>query len=951
MEYGQVLLWIGLFGFLSVLGYPLASAVFGHLPGRGAGFAPTVALGTVSLVAYWVGYLRFGVVALAVGLLVLVAGDALAYRRGVELDWRAFAEAMAVFGLAFCFLTAIRAVDPGILPYLEDFLDYGMMRSILRSSHLPPEDFWFAGTRARYHFGGHLVAALMTMLTGTPPAIAYNLALAGFFAMLLSGTYELAGAIAAVSGRSRQIAGALAVYFVGFAGNLLVPTTALVQTLPRPVGSALAALIASGVGKPAAEFLVEGFSEYQYWDVLQTVPATLTPYPLFSWLHGELHAHMTSAPFFLLVVAVCYAYYRASDADRTRRRLLAFVAVPLATGFTVLTDVMTIPTSLGVIALTLIFAPAATATLVPARVRTRVRALRPTRLANAGQTARWFRLELREVAVALGVTGVLAGLVVAVSAPFLVFSVSGGSESVALVPADARTGYFALLLVHGTFLAVFVPYLVGRVWPVPDVRSRELRVAGTLIAPAVTIFAILVEAPVLLVVAPVVLVGWYALYADRARFETVLVVAGAGLVVLVDFFYIANQEYVIDGRGNTVFRMYWHTWLLWGVAAGVMLPRLVNWPDVSLRRPSRETGRAMLVVGLLLTSGVYGGVSVFNHFDRAFEPPKEPWEQAEYVYEATQMQNSAIPPTQPPTVNGLLYAEVKHPNETAAIKWFDSHVDGTPTIVTAPGGRWEWRSAPAALTGVPTVAGWGHELVYRDWDTYYDRVDDVRTIYRGTPARRIALLERYDVRYVYVGPDERERYDVWEFSLLDGVSVAYVNPEAVIYRVQQDALGYTPSPVATIRFDATAFGVNDAVATRRDGRIVATNADANGTLAWWGPYERLPRGEYVARFTLTVNATEAQPRATGDPVVVVDVARGALRNGTADFRVLGNASVRETVGRQTVSVSFTLTQPVADVEFRGRFANRTGTVTLHDVTVERTSANETGKMTPATLRP
>jgi hypothetical protein len=288
-----------------------------------------------------------------------------------------------------------------------------------------------------------------------------------------------------------------------------------------------------------------------------------------------------------------------------------------------------------------------------------------------------------------------------------------------------------------------------------------------------------------------------------------------------------------------------------------------------------------------------------------------------------------------------LYAEVKHPNETAAIKWLDQRVTGTPTIVTAPGGRWEWRSAPAALTGIPTVAGWAHELVYRDSKKYYSRVHDVRVIFKGSPSRRIELLKQYDVEYIYVGPEERQRYDVWEFSILDGVSVAYRNRETTIYRVNQLKLDYSVDPVTTIQYSATAFDHNNPVATHRNGRIVAAGTSTNRSLAWLGPYVALPPGAYVAKFQLTVNATSEGSESASKSVAVVDVARGASPNGTADYRILGDVPVSRTDGIRTVTVPFTLTQPALDMEFRGWVVSKTGTVTLHNVTVERVPVNET----------
>ena len=85
---------------------------------------------------------------------------------------------------------------------------------------------------------------------------------------------------------------------------------------------------------------------------------------------------------------------------------------------------------------------------------------------------------------------------------------------------------------------------------------------------------------------------------------------------------------------------------------------------------------------------------------------------------------------------------------------------------------------------MPTVVGWAHEIGYRGSAIYEERVADVDRIYTGTPRQQARLLREYDVRYVYVGPVERERYGE-ELGLenLRGLEVAFRNDAVTIYAV------------------------------------------------------------------------------------------------------------------------------------------------------------------------
>ena len=60
---------------------------------------------------------------------------------------------------------------------------------------------------------------------------------------------------------------------------------------------------------------------------------------------------------------------------------------------------------------------------------------------------------------------------------------------------------------------------------------------------------------------------------------------------------------------------------------------------------------------------------------------------------------------------------------------------------------------------MPTVAGWYHEIGYRGREAYQGRVNDVETIYTGSTEQQVALLQQYDVEYIYYGPAERNNYD------------------------------------------------------------------------------------------------------------------------------------------------------------------------------------------------
>jgi len=74
-------------------------------------------------------------------------------------------------------------------------------------------------------------------------------------------------------------------------------------------------------------------------------------------------------------------------------------------------------------------------------------------------------------------------------------------------------------------------------------------------------------------------------------------------------------------------------------------------------------------------------------------------------------------------------------------------------------------------------------------EAYERRVGHVDTIYAGDWGRAAALLERYDVTYVYVGPNEREVYgDSMRSFDRAAFSVAFEGGAVTIYEVDHAAL-------------------------------------------------------------------------------------------------------------------------------------------------------------------
>jgi YYY domain-containing protein len=240
------------------------------------------------------------------------------------------------------------------------------------------------------------------------------------------------------------------------------------------------------------------------------------------------------------------------------------------------------------------------------------------------------------------------------------------------------------------------------------------------------------------------------------QFALLCAVAGLLLTLSVEYFYLVDNFRV---RMNTIFKFYFQGWVLMALASAFA----VYW----LSRQRGGLRRAFLVgFWLLFAMGLV--YPVLGNYSRAgsFQPE--------------------------PTLDGTAYLASSQPDDYAAIQWLNENVADAPVILETPGSggkSYVYEGRVSALTGLPTLLGWaGHEGQWRgDYTVQSARDPDIETIYNTFDVQAArALLEQYDVTYVYVGPLERSTYDPRGLEKLGRfMDVVYQNDGVTIYEIRK----------------------------------------------------------------------------------------------------------------------------------------------------------------------
>ena len=255
---------------------------------------------------------------------------------------------------------------------------------------------------------------------------------------------------------------------------------------------------------------------------------------------------------------------------------------------------------------------------------------------------------------------------------------------------------------------------------------------------------LLVVAQRFLNVLPLALLLFAALYSLIRRVESgsspvmvfVLAVTSLALLLILGPEFLRVDD-LFHNRMNTIFKLYYQAWILLAIACAFGLYFLS-----SMRPPSGGVRRLAMrgwwgLMGLLLIGSLY------------------------YPVEAVFTKGGQFGGET--TLDGLAHVSRASPGEYAAIDWLRENGKEGEGIVEAVGDSWSAHGRISSSAGLPTILGWPwHEHQWRGSRKPFEgREEDVKAIYTTPDASEAtALLEKYDVQYVVVGPRERAAYGV-----------------------------------------------------------------------------------------------------------------------------------------------------------------------------------------------
>ena len=763
----DALVWLITLEFLGVLGFPLAFALFSRLPDRGYSVAKVFALLLLGYLLWVFGLTQLIPNSLGTILVIILLGAAVAIwlairqRQSMLLflrsEWRTLLIAEGLFLAFFLVWVGIVSEIPAI-SHTEKPMDFAFLNAVIRAEHFPPEDPWLAGHPISYYYFGHLIMASLTKLTTSAPAVGYNIAVALIPALVAAAAFGLLYNLIRLSGGSRRAG--LGYGLIGPVLIVLIGNLEGVFELAHSQGwggSGFWQWVGikglEGGAQAAGGFFPEGWRATRVIDTLvdgQSLDYTITEFPFFSFLLGDLHPHVISLPFLLLFLSLALNLFLSSrkvGLDWLRRNPLEFGAIALALGSLSFINIWDFPTYAALLGL-LLFAksygeswedrlsPVAPPKLDPLSLAARNTALMwIPMVAAAALLFLPFYLDFSSQAGGiLPYTGpgtrpllflVVIGLPFLLGASFL-FKQLGG------IPRFSQADASALLIVLTVALFPFFLWMVLML-------SLSLFVEGAGLDAGQIAGRTLFVLPGLAVVC---LAGFSALQRIKTGREGMTVFPLLLLAVAAYLLMGAELYFVVDGFGNrmnTVFKLYYQAWLLLALAGAY---GVYYWQaHSSLRNTAVRLAHYgwTVVAALAIIASLYYPIGAVLERTGLLHPRE------------TLADN---------TLDGLAFVKETDPDEYAAIDWLRSQ-DSRGIIVEAVGDDYSSYGRVSSSTGIPTILGWkGHELQWRGTSKLFDgREESVAEIYQSPDSSRVRkLLEQYDVQYVYAGRREKISY-------------------------------------------------------------------------------------------------------------------------------------------------------------------------------------------------
>jgi len=698
----ETVIWWVLIEILGIISFPLVFNFCKNLPDKGYSISKIMGILLVSYLS-WIlgisGLFNYNVTTILIAILIISFLSIFIFYKKKSDIIKFFKEKKRmillneiIFTMLFIAFLVIRMYTPDILT-LEKFMDFAFINGINRSQHLPPSDPWFSGGTIQYYYLGHFIVTTLTKISGITTNLSYNLAFSMFYALFAYAAFGIGYNLT-----KKYKYGFITLILVALLGNIFGFIQLLIFLSPN-FGNFLAANLALKYPVTCCWDQSLSFSQQitslDVWASTRIIPDTINEFPYSSFLFGDFHAHYMIFPFQLLILVLMLNLFKSNHkginffGESFESKTLNIFLFSLCLGSFFFISSWYYPMYAALFFFVVLF--------------------QQFRINNRKMDF----ILIKNILPPLLIIGLLSILL------FLPYHLTNKlHRDIGFV--TERTGIQHFLIIFPSFLFVISSLLFLKSKKIIIGQKFKIIIGLFLLA----VFSFILNFPLLIILVPLIFLSYFLLSKISQKNENQNLNFVLILIFLASLILLSCEIFFIDGRMNTVFKIYLQAWIFFGIAAGFGLYYLIAHSSLSKYW-------IIFLCFLLIISLITPIIVTFNHIIHS-----------PYL-----------------TLDGLLYMKNMNNGDFEAINWINENIDGLPIILESPGKAYTYYSRVSANTGIPTILGWNnHEFLWRGtW--YTDRENDANKIYNTTNnTETLGLLKKYNVTYIYVGQLERRDY-------------------------------------------------------------------------------------------------------------------------------------------------------------------------------------------------
>ena len=631
----------------------------------------------------------------------------------------------------------------------EKMMDYGFMTSMMRTEYMPPLDPWFSGGTINYYYLGQYLATYLSRLSGVGVEFGYNLMLMTLAGVAFTQCYSLMYNVMHVFIKDRDLrrrktagkhyelakvkfdgiwctcSGLIAGFAVVFAGNM-----------HYPIYKHIKPWIEKMQGKEVSSYWFPSSTRYIGYDPVIETDQTIHEFPSYSFILGDLHAHVINIIFVLAVLGLLFAWllYRKQRMDDLRQGITiqtpnflqeAFHPIILLLGFFIglfhMTNFWDFPIYFVVAGAIILFSNAVI-------------------------------YQFSRVSILL--TAAQAVIILLISSVVCKpFTESFDQIATSIYITEARSMIHQMIILWGLPFLICGYYVISRYRDLKDegfitnknvaykklqLEKKQERMEKQEAAQGNHIQKLMMsyETTVVYGGEKNKLFQWIESLEIADLFVVIMALCAMGLIILPEIVYV-KDIYPNHKRANTMFKLTYQGFILFGLCFGYILVRFIRYGRTKLRK-------VVAFIGLLLLLWTTG-------------------------YSVTAMDSWFGDIRKPENYKGLdasAFMQKENEDDYLATNWLNENIVGQPVVLEANGDSYTFYERVSVITGLPTVLGWRtHEWLWRCGSDsglppeVSEREQDIELIYTSMDKESIMeLLRKYQVEYLYVGKLEAEKF-------------------------------------------------------------------------------------------------------------------------------------------------------------------------------------------------